>query len=402
MSQFHLCLSPWTQLSIEPNGDVFTCCQMVQGQPLGNLHSLPNKDLSSLWNKSRLAQIRLEMINQKKTPECAPCYMVEANQGQSERIILNDKLQDFSTRPKSTNNDGSIPSTPVILSIRLSNVCNLKCRMCGPQCSTSWYQDSLALGNEIPKGPLRLFNSKDELERTLYPLIEELTELNFAGGEPLLIDEHYQLLDFLIQHKKTDIKLSYNSNLTTLTHGKKNILEYWSHFKNISLEVSIDHIEERGEYIRHGQTWEIVTQNIKRCMEQEQVHVFFSPVIQLYNVLTYPMLLKKIMNEFQTSSQFINPIALTTPEYLSIQALPHHLKQEVEHKWIKLKKELIAVEGIQESVFQRGQLAAILSYMKSNDLSKLLPTFQKFTKNLDQLRGESFEKTFPELSHLYK
>jgi sulfatase maturation enzyme AslB (radical SAM superfamily) len=374
---------------------------MLGQRPLGNIHTLADKNLLKVWNDSRLSTIRKEMLEGKQPQECSACYSLESLKGQSERIFLNERLKKHAPVTKQTQNNGNLLQLPKVLSLRLSNVCNLKCRMCSSLCSTSWYEDDRKRGQSTPNGPLKIYNSIAELERSLGPLLDDLVEINFAGGEPLLIEEHYHLLDLLIKRQKTDIALTYNSNLTKLNLGDRNILDYWRHFSSITLEVSLDHVGSRGEYIRHGMTWDKVRASIKACLAQGNVNMFFSPVIQIYNALSYPSLIKTLMAEFDTTSLKINPIALTSPEYLSLQVLPEELKKEVSDNWMKLKRELIALEGVEQSAFHRAQLTAIEDFMNKKDLSKLLPRFVSTTIELDQLRGECAQKTFPELSSLF-
>src|SRR5690606_13564279 len=137
--------------------------------------------------------------------------------------------------------------------VRFSNICNFKCRGCSPELSSAWQSDfEKAFGLSFPKYVSVSPNPK--LWAELHLLLETVEMAYFAGGEPLIMDDHYRVLDEFIKMKK-DVRLSYNTNLSRLTYRDKHICDYWNNFSDVQVGVSIDDMGRRGEYFRHGMEW---------------------------------------------------------------------------------------------------------------------------------------------------
>lgn len=99
-----------------------------------------------------------------------------------------------------------------------------------------------------------------------------MDELHLAGGEPLLIDFHYRILERLIKNGHTATKLYYDTNLSTLTHKKWDVIKLWKKFENIKLSLSLDGVDAQGEYIRHGLKYDHWKKNVN-SVKSETPHV---------------------------------------------------------------------------------------------------------------------------------
>ena len=112
---------------------------------------------------------------------------------------------------------------------------------------------------EIEKG------NREEFITEVLKQVPNFEVAYFAGGEPLITEEHYMLIDEMIDKKKTDIQLRYNTNISNLKFKKRDIFKLWQHFdKPIQIYASIDHIGDKAEYIRHGTKWMTIERNLKK------------------------------------------------------------------------------------------------------------------------------------------
>ena len=146
--------------------------------------------------------------------------------------------------------------------IRFSNICNFKCRTCGSAFSSQWEQEDLKSHSETGVPHYTMEIEKGNTKEFLRNVIQQVPNFEvayFAGGEPLITDEHYILLDEMIKTQNTDIQLRYNSNISNFKYKKRDIFKLWKHFSQpIQVYASIDHIGDRAEYIRSGTNWKTI------------------------------------------------------------------------------------------------------------------------------------------------
>jgi MoaA/NifB/PqqE/SkfB family radical SAM enzyme len=100
-----------------------------------------------------------------------------------------------------TNKDGSYDEMKLVYwDFRFSNLCNMKCRMCGGHLSSMWVADEDKIYHRVSKAnPVVNVadNSIDNIYKILNENMEYVEEIYFAGGEPLIMDEHYYILEKL-------------------------------------------------------------------------------------------------------------------------------------------------------------------------------------------------------------
>ena len=139
------------------------------------------------------------------------------------------------------------PLTPLEWDLRLTNTCNFKCRDCCSALSSSWEEESKKLNVhvDLPKP------DEQKILNELEPLYDSVQEVYFAGGEPLISDHHYHIIDKLLE-KDRHPTIRYNTNLSTLTYKGRDLIEIWKKFTEVELSISFDGIGKRGELIRKG------------------------------------------------------------------------------------------------------------------------------------------------------
>jgi len=225
----------------------------------------------------------------------------------------------------------------------------------------------------------------------------------FAGGEPLVIEEHYQLLEEMIRQGRTDIKLIYNTNLTNLEFKNRDIIKLWSHFKEVDVSASVDHYGRRAEYMRHGTNWLQLEENIRRLREVRQIRYFrLHTVVSVFNILSLPEFYLYLMDNelYMAGDNIYSSLVLTGPEYLSVLILPLELREQARQRLQKL----ITVMSLERfRPVHIDYITRILTYLDTpRVMDEQRELFFKETDRIDKLRGESFPDVFPELSDFYQ
>lgn len=428
-----LCPIPWIFQAVRTNGDIRVCCQAnvtpnkgVIRKADGIAYNAAIDDLSESRNAELMKTIRKNMLNNKWSEECGRCQKEEENgltsRRQYENIQWDFKLIDAM---KSTNLDGSIDvdKSPVkYYDLRFGNFCNLKCRMCGPADSNSWYKDWIKLtGTNIfndTSGDITIeevnnkLYSKDydwpnsemfwiQLERNIC----NMAHVYFAGGEPMLIERHYNFLQKCIDSGyANNIVLEYNTNGTTFP---SRVLKLWEQFKEVRLGISIDGMGSVLEYQRHPVKWSKILKNLQIVDNlPDNIKAWIAFTVTVYNVDHMIDFMKwKIedSNFKKINNSSIKPIlthhVCHQPHHLNIRVLPQEYKEEITKKfddfitWVENKKldkkYLYAAKGIRNGV---------CNYMNNESYyDEWWLYFIEYTKNLDSIRDEDINTVVPNL-----
>lgn len=386
---------PWTHLHTWPNNKVLACCMSPQETPVGNLST---QSLEQVWNDKPMRDIRLAMLDNKEHPNCARCYEQERAGGFSLRMDANQRLAHHSDIIATTSDTGTVDKLNLVYwDFRFSNICNFKCRSCGPQLSTGWYDDHKRLsGGKLPidiPDPSKDPNIWLQIE----PLFDTVEEIYFAGGEPLIMEEHYRILNRLIDLGRTDVRLRYNTNMSRMSYKSLNVLEAWSKFDSVKIDASLDGYGECAEYIRTGTKWTTVEDNIRQCRMLPNVQLGINCTTSIQNVFHINDFYRWcVSTDFIQNKDDFHVNLVQDPEWLRIDALPPAVKQRAWNAF-ESTREWALGQGYRRVArdFQSAQ-----HYMMAQDTSHVLPTFRQRMQALDTLRGESFAQTFPQLGEL--
>jgi hypothetical protein len=395
------CMAPWTHIHTTPTGVVTPCCiSKACGSQIG-MADARTSSLMDAVNCDQMKQLRLDMLNGVKNPECNVCHSHEEQGVKSFRMNMNaDFANHFDELIEHTNTDGSLNEFQMkYFDIRFSNICNFKCRTCNSSFSTQWEQEDLKAGlfhaRIVPK------NDNPEFLSDVIGQIEHMEKAYFAGGEPLITEEHYILLEEMIKQGRTDIKLSYNTNLSNLKFKNKDLLSLWKNFDNpIYISASIDHYGERAEYIRSGTDWGKVEANFKKAKKTPYINLQMNTVLSVFNYLTlydfYKYLIdKKLYTPKDWTFSLYN---MSTPPHLTAHILPPDLKQ------IGVEKMKTTIDLFTEKKFKPEQIKQLSDttpwVLSQNTWDTHKKYFKDEVKRLDIIRGENFQKIFPELAIL--
>lgn len=426
------CPIPWIFQAVRSNGDIRVCCQAnvtknrgVVRKEDGTAYNAGVDDLSEARNAQLMKDIRKNMLSSKWSEECGRCRQEEENKltsrRQYERVQWKFSIVDAL---KSTKPDGSIDinkSPTRYYDLRFGNFCNLKCRMCGPSDSNAWFEDWLKLTGkntfrdtsgeitiEEVNGKLCAADfdwpSSEMFWSQLENNIEYMEHVYFAGGEPMLIERHYEFLQKCIDSGYAEkIMLEYNTNGTTLP---PRVVKLWTQFKEVRLGVSIDGMGSVLEYQRHPVKWTKVLKNLKTIDElPKNIKAWIAFTVTAYNVEHMIDFMKwklEKSNFVKINSSAIKPIityhVAHNPPHLNIRVLPDEYKQEITQKfedfvlWVAEKnydrKYVIAAESVKNGV---------CNYMNSESYNEQWDEFLNYTYSLDKIRNESIIEVVPSL-----
>ena len=406
----YFCSHLFTALSFDQRGQVRVCCNNyeVPKDEDGNPISITDKDFSMVksLNSDVHTRIRKNILADKQDPGCIRCWQTEDNGAESYRTIWNNTLANGFHKDimvESMDDDGYVRDPYVtFLDFTMGNKCNLICRMCNIDNSNFWEIESKLLYNEDFNIPTRNVSVDDRFlsddfftKNFLY-----LKQVNFLGGEPLIIKEHSDFLRQCIKHNiAKNITLFYTTNLTVV---KDELFDLWSEFKHIYLGVSIDGYNEVDDYIRYPSKWDKIEKNIEKVSgwKQElnmdlQIHSTF----QALNVLNYDKLLEWVYSLGDLGFwrlPFSNWV--TYPNWYDCRVLSDDLKDmgiERITKFIDSKKDIKWDAGEEQWL---GILKSNLVTLKETlDDKEAVLKFKVYTKKLDRNRKQHIVNYIPEL-----
>jgi organic radical activating enzyme len=394
------CIVPWIHLHTNPSGVAAPCCiaeSCATEEGVGNSRT---QGLQEIVNSDKMKKLRLDMLTGVKNPECVKCHQHEDQGVKSFRNMINEEFSHHYDEVNLTNIDGSIDDFKMrYFDIRFSNICNFKCRTCGSGFSTQWEQEDLK--NNVWHAKIIPKNDNKEFLNEVVEQIEFMETAYFAGGEPLITEEHYVLLEEMIRSGKTDIKLRYNTNLSNLKFKDKDLLSLWKHFnKGVDIYASIDHYGERAEYIRHGTDWGLVETNFKLAKKTSFINVHMNTVLSVFNILTIHEFYQYLIDHDMYSKKDLAYMLynMSTPDYLTCHILPPELK--VKGK-ASLEKTIQIMKNKKFKEHQIQQIEDAIPWaMSQNTWEQHKMQFRAEVNRLDKIRGENFIKTFPELATL--
>jgi organic radical activating enzyme len=394
------CVLPWIHTHLNTEGDVFPCCVSWNPERSSRAGWLKDNTLEEIFNNDFMRQLRLDMLNGIERPDvCSNCYDREKGGFQSARQGYNSDHQDEDTKQiiASTADDGYVEPRIKSWDIRFSNLCNLKCRTCGPLFSTTWAQEDETANyfkiQAIPEGAEDpLANQYDNVEK-----------LYFAGGEPLIMPEHYKTLKELIKRSKAkNVRIIYNSNLTKLDYNNNDLVQLWKEFDKVVIGASLDAVGARAEYIRHGQPWSNIEKNLKRLMEFKNecptFDFYISPTVGVLNVTHLPDMHQYLWNnKLMPYINSINFNLLLYPKHYDCRILPNEIKEQTAEK-ISAHENWLLENGASTHTIK--EYANLRNYLMQDIDKKELQNFINVTRAMDKKRNENFNSVFEEYTEI--
>jgi MoaA/NifB/PqqE/SkfB family radical SAM enzyme len=393
----YFCMLPWIHLHAWPDGRAYPCCLGKAEHPVGNFKEKPMREI---WNDQPMKDMRLNMLSDRPCNECGDCYEQEAMGFASMRNNSNKGFGHHIDLVDQTLPDGSLPSMRLhYWDVRFSNICNLKCRSCGSIFSSRWYDDDVRLWGKELRPRVQFAGRHDEdVWEQMQEHIPHLEQIYFAGGEPLIMEEHNRILKLLIASGNTNLRLVYNTNLTELKFKRESVLDLWKHFPNICVAASLDDMGDRAAIIRSGTVWADVEQNI-RDLKRECPHIDFmiSPTLSIMNIWNFTRFHRYMVDQGFIEVKDFNLNILQGPRGYRIDILPPAIKQRFQQEFEEHIEWMRPRDTIERAV---GGFQGAIQFMMATDNSEFLPEFWRTVNDLDWSRNESLLSVVPELAEI--
>jgi len=455
------CLLPWVHLSTRPDGSMRVCCtanassvgptnDKEHGGQVGILkddegrpNNLNVSDFQTAWNSDYMKNVRKQMLAGEKPPSCLKCFKEEAAGHRSKRQWETNywsKRVDVDKILQETNEDGSVPPNLAYIDLRFGTKCQLACVMCSPHDSSGWIKDWKAIFPAVENKSLKEIMQWDNKGSTngssynwhkqnptfwkqFYEQMPSMQQIYFAGGESLIIEEHYEILEHAIKMGYAkDLELRYNSNGV---EWREDLFDLWREFKLVRFHYSIDSIKEMNDYIRYPSDWKNQVNTFHRLDNEtsDNVEVTIAAAIQALNVYYLPDFIQwKLEQKFKKINMWpfgaggISQHFVYWPAHLNVKSLPVDFKAKCRAKyeawypWWEENWELgvpswhkgkITKEDFMQAEYGIKRLNGILNFMESEDWSQRLPEMKEFLSRCDAQRGITFEETFPEMKDIF-
>ena len=396
------CIYPWIHIHAYPTGEAYPCCHAEMG--VGQIGNCREQTLEQIWNNPRQRQLRLDMLSETPNAACGRCYEQEQSGFFSGRQSANKHhghhIREIYTTDETGANDGM---SLIYWDIRFSNLCNLKCRSCGHIFSSQWYQDQAKLVGGDWKAQNKVLNyagrTETDMWEQLIPHLDYVEQIYFAGGEPLLMEEHYNILEDLVKRGRTDVRLIYNTNFTHTDLKGRSVFEYWKEFRSVAVGASLDGQHKYAEYIRKGTDWATVVKNREQMIEIcPEVDFYISPTLSIMNARHLPDFHKEWVWLGLIKPQDLNVNILQDPAHYRIDIATKEYKEELSTRylnhilWLREQGDPLgrATQGFESAI----------KFMMATDNSHLISKFWAKTAELDAIRNESLLEVIPELGVL--
>ena len=371
------------------DSSVRPCCRYQDHKSERPVVDTNNTLKDIFYNSSYYNDLRDKMLRGEQIPGCKRCYK-EEEAGQ-----------------KSMRNQSKLiaPSTDIQLEYietESGRHCNLKCRSCGPEISTGWNEDlkqSDYLANEHEyidrMEELNLFHYNDALELLTKEECSKLQILKVTGGEPFLSKSFLKFIDNLYQWDFCkNITIVIYTNTTFVPKIK--FIKALERFKSVSLQLSIDSVGKRNDFLRSGSDWKTVEQvadfwfNFK-SENPKSVNVAICTTVSIFNILTLDQLFKWLIEKEKEHSIFIDIyfVVLQSPKYMAIFNFSRKHKEQIKQ----------VISQIPGKPRQTSKLIKMLDNAVPTTISAR-KDLKDTTDHIDVIRSEDWKQVFPEVFKL--
>jgi sulfatase maturation enzyme AslB (radical SAM superfamily) len=397
------CSVPFLQLMVSESGISYPCCDTIQ--PLQrpeialdmNFQKIETEaDFLAAWNSDSVRRIRTEILSGRKPPMCEKCVHLEQGGAQSLRNAFAKHKKAALRAALECSPIGEMAIAPRHLDIRLGNLCNLKCRMCGPKSSVLMVDDFEEIFEKSYAADRKMDWHKGEaFLNALANSCAGIELLTLSGGESFLIPEMPKFLRLLKSKgfaKRIELQL-----ITNATVLDQNLLDCFSDFKAVHLIVSLDGTKEVNEYIRYPSNFAKIEENLQFLHEgMERLSVTslrFNTTVQAMNLLGLPDLFE-FTAQFSKFQRVPTLSVLTSPEEFSVLVLPLSLRAQAIERLQKALSSLPLGE-------QEGALGLMDYLRKGEDRSWLLPKFRRYNEILTKRRPNAKKIPAQELAGIF-
>ena len=392
------CVLPWISLETSPIGTVRPCCLAEEElrDDAGEKFNLMTAQFSNIQNSHGMRTLRQEFLDGKQPETCRKCWREERSGRTSKRMHTIDRLKHMLPDQAWTADAKPL----MFLDLKLGNICNLKCRICGSWSSSQFATEELAHMDLAPGQSKKDTFHYQMLRQGAWPkenpvfwrelagVADQIRYLEFTGGEPFLIAEHFDLLQRLVdQGLAHKIEIHYNTNGTQWPEAAEAV---WQHFRHVEIAVSIDDVGARFEYQRTGARWTEVLINLDRLRSlrsrRTNISLQVCATVNVFNVCYLEELSHWID---QQNFDFVYWNMMHEAYYFSISTLPESAKRTITQR----------LQLAQVTPWHRQEFDRIIDFMNGG---ASLDGFnmRREIANLDRRRNQNLALVEPEFAHL--
>jgi len=331
------CILPWVSIEASPVGTVRPCC-LADDEILdnaGNKFELSTANFADIQNSNHMRSLREQFLASKQPQTCRKCWNEERGGRTSKRMHTLNRL-----KHSIADTEWTADAKPLMfLDLKLGNICNLKCRICGSWSSSQFAAEEI---NQLPREEQKSSHAYQMLRAGAWPrenaqfwqqidsVLTDIRYIEFTGGEPFMIDEHFDMLQGIIDRGTADqVEIHYNTNGTQWPKRGEAI---WRHFKTVEIAFSIDDIGERFEYQRSNANWQEVCANLDRFRDLKECHknivLQICTTVNVFNV-RYLDQVAQWIDQNKESFNFVYWNMMHDAWYFSIATLPDAAKAAI-------------------------------------------------------------------------
>jgi MoaA/NifB/PqqE/SkfB family radical SAM enzyme len=383
---------PWISIETSPIGTVRPCCLAIDEitRADGTKYSLRENTLEEIYHSDYMQDLRKDFLAGNKPATCQRCWDEEAAGRVSKRMNSRIRLKEHYDSVDWTNTD---PDQLWFIDLKLGNICNLKCRICGSWSSSKWAKEEIDYIPELldRKTHLAYTYLKDgawprenpQFWDNLKTLLPNIKYFEFTGGEPFLIEQHFELLRYAVETGDSQhIEIHYNTNGTVFPEQT----ELWSSFKHVEIAFSIDNIGDQFEYERYGADWNLVQVNIAKftALRSSKISTQLCTTMNIQNVYYLPELC----------------------DWISIQTFDHVYFNMLHDPWhmciskMTVQAQELVINKLTAHEFSskhRAEIMRIVQFIRNGEGSDGKEFLQKM-QTTDQYRKQSFLDTHTEIA----
>jgi radical SAM protein with 4Fe4S-binding SPASM domain len=391
-----LCALPWQNLSLDVDGSSRPCCKFAHQDDASpyQMANLKDAPLDAVWNGEGMQKLRRDFLDGVKPAECATCW-------DEEDVGILSLRQTWHHRGLRAEPDFDeiAPDHPVALDLKLTNACNLKCRICGPVASSLWLREEQEVSGDdldpyLAENKRYFLSNKITNQAPNATVFAEwlphLEHVELTGGEPMMSPENRQVVEALAAGTPERVALLVTTNATVID---ERIVGPFEQFGSVTVSLSIDDIDRRLEYERSPCDWPAVEDNIVRYadMASERVQIYLNSSVSTINVWYLPEFLDWITGDPRLATIGVHLNLVHNARHYNVQALPPAVKARVRER---VEAEL--ADGRHPEHLRR-QVAEVLDFMDDGqEPASVWDDFLEHTANRDRIRSERFADVFAE------
>ena len=389
------CVLPWISLEASPIGTVRPCCLADDEimDDAGNKFELATADFAAIQNSRHMRELREKFLAGEKPKTCRKCWNEERSGRTSKRMHTLDRLKHVLT-----DESWSADAKPLMfLDLKLGNICNLKCRICGSWSSSQFASEEISF---LPRDEQKSSHAYQMLRAGAWPkendnfwtqidsVLSDIRYIEFTGGEPFMIDQHFDMLQGIVDRGIAgQVEIHYNTNGTHYPERGENI---WKHFKTVEVAFSIDDVGARFEYQRTNADWAVVLDNIVSFQylkdQMPNLQLQCCSTVNVFNVryldeLAHWLALQRF--------DFVYWNMMHDAWYFSIATLPDSAKTQI----------IAHLESADIPAQYRDEFVRIADFMRNGASTDGFMTRMKIA-DLDRKRNQNLRSVAPALAQI--